>query len=115
MAQTVAIVIAPASAQILLWQTSTGVPPDPAPHQVPTIGVTSVYRAGVATDPVPILIKNEDATNPVYLGGSGVTGATNGTALPAGASITRNIVGNDSEYVAGAGNAVNVSVEVGRQ
>jgi hypothetical protein len=51
----------------------------------------------------------------VYLGGSGVTGASNGTKLAAGASITRNVVGNDSEYVAGAGNAVNVSVQFGRQ
>ena len=71
--------------------------------------------ADPVNDPLPIIITNEDATNPVYLGGSGVTGPTNGTKLAAGASITRNVVGNDSEYVAGDGNAVNVSVEVGRQ
>lgn len=115
MAQTVPVVVAPSAAQILLWQTSTGVAPDPIPANVPTTGVTSVYRAGTAADPVPIIIRNEDSTNPVYLGGKGVTGPTNGTELIAGASITRNVVGNDSEYVAGDGNAVNVSVEVGRQ
>jgi hypothetical protein len=114
MAQTVAQVAAPSSNQILLWQTSTGVAPDPLPANV-SGGVTSVYRAGTSVDPVPIIIKNEDATNAVYLGGKGVTGASNGTTLPAGASITRNVVGNDSEYVAGGGNAVNVTVEVGRQ
>ena len=93
MAQVVAIVVAPSSAQILLWKTSTGVAPDPIPAAVPTTGVTSVYRASGPTDPVPILITNEDATNPVYLGGSGVTGPTNGTKLAAGASLTRNVVG----------------------
>lgn len=114
MAQTVAVVVAPSSGQILLWQTSTGVSPDPLPAKV-SGGVTSVYRAGTFNDPVPILIKNEDATNPIYLGGSGVTGTTNGTTIPAGGSITRNVVGNDSEYVAGGGATVNVTVEVGRQ
>lgn len=115
MAQKGVQVVAPSSGQILLWQTSTGVAPDPIPANVPTTGVTSVYRAGTAADPVPIIIQNQDAKNPCYLGGSGVTGPTNGTELIAGASITRNVVGNDSEYVAGDGNAVNVSVEVGRQ
>lgn len=114
MPQTVPIVIAPASGQILLWQTSTGVSPDPLPAAFPS-GVTSVYQAHDVNDPVPIVITNTDATNPVFLGGSGVTGATNGTKLAAGASLTRNVVGNDSEFVAGAGHAVNVSVEVGRQ
>lgn len=114
MAQKVNQVVAPAVAQILLWRTSTNVPPDPIPAAFPS-GVTSVYMAGTENDPLPIIITNQDATNPCYLGGSGVTGPTNGTPLAAGASITRNVVGNDSEYVAGDGNAVDVSLEVGRQ
>lgn len=114
MAQKVTQVVAPSSGQILLWQTSTGVSPDPLPA-AGTAGAGPILRAGVPTDPVPIVITNTDATNPCYIGGSGVTGATNGTKLAAGASLTRNVVGNDSEFVSGAGNVVDVTVEVGRQ
>lgn len=114
MAQKVTQVVAPSAGQILLWQTSTGVSPDPAPA-AGAAGAGPIIRAGTVNDPVPIILTNEDATNPAYLGGSGVTGPTNGTPLAAGASITRNVIGNDSEYVAGDGNTVDVSVEVGRQ
>lgn len=114
MAQTVAEVTAPSSGQILLWQTSTGVSPDPLPADVED-GVTSVYRASSFNDPVEIVIENSDATNACYLGGAGVTGANNGTKLAAGAQVTRSVVGNDSEYVAGNGNAVDVIVKVSRQ
>ena len=38
MAQTVAEVTAPSSGQILLWQTSTGVSPDPLPADVLVAG-----------------------------------------------------------------------------
>lgn len=114
MAQKVTQVVAPSAAQILLWQTSTGVSPDPAPA-AGTAGAGPIIRASGPTDPVPILITNQDATNTCYIGGSGVTGPTNGTPLAAGASLTRNVVGNDSEYVAGNGNTVDVTVEVGRQ
>lgn len=114
MAQVVAEVVAPSSGSILLWQTSTGVAPDPLPAAANN-GTTSVYRASSFNDPVEIEIENLDATNPVYLGGSGVTGANNGTKLAAGAQVTRSVVGNDSEYVSGAGNAVDVIVKVSRQ
>lgn len=94
----------------LLWRTTTGVSPDPAPN-----GANGIYRAGTPNDPVPIIIENQDATNSVTLGGSGVSIGGNGTILDAGASITRNVVGNDSEYViANAGSPV-VSVQPGRQ
>jgi hypothetical protein len=92
---------------VLLWQTSTGFSPDPA--------ITGqVFRAMAASDPLPIIIENLDATNPVYLGGSGVTSST-GTELAAGGSITRNVIGNDSEYAIASGGTVSVSVQVSRQ
>lgn len=114
MAQVVTQVVAPSAAQILLWRTSTGVAPDPVPA-AGSAGSGPIVRASGPTDPVPIVITNQDATNAAYIGGSGVTGPTNGTKLAAGASLTRNVVGNDSEYIAGNGNTVDVTVEVGRQ
>jgi hypothetical protein len=114
MAQKVAQVVAPAANQILLWRTSTGVAPDPTPA-AGSAGAGPIIQAGTVNDPVPIIITNEDSTNTCYLGGSGVTGPTNGTPLAAGASITRNVIGNDSEFVAGDGNTVDVSLEYGRQ
>lgn len=99
-------------ATALLWQTSTGVPPDPATALAG--GTTGVFRAGTFNDSLPIVIENLDAANAVYLGDSAVTSST-GTKLAAGASITRNPVGNDSEYAIAVGGTVNVSVEVGRQ
>ena len=91
----------------LLWQTSTGVAPDAAISG-------QVVRAGTFNDPVPIIIENLDATNAVYLGGSGVTSSI-GTKLAAGGSITRNVIGNDSEYARASGGTVAVSVQFGRQ
>jgi hypothetical protein len=95
------------SASSLLWQTSTGVSPDAAISG-------QVVRAGTFNDPVPIIIENLDATNPVYLGPTGVTSST-GTKLAAGGSITRNVIGNDSEYARATGGTVAVSVQFGRQ
>lgn len=107
MAQVTSQVSVLTSAAGLLWQTSTGVSPDTAISG-------QVVRAGTFNDPVPIIIENLDATNPVYLGGSAVTSSI-GTKLAAGASITRNVVGNDSEYARATGGTVAVSVQFGRQ
>jgi len=73
-----------------------------------------VVRAGTFNDPVPIIIENQDGTNPVYLGGSAVSSST-GTKLAAGGSITRNVVGNDSEYAISTGGNVAVSVQFSRR
>ena len=97
----------------LLWQTSTGMSPDPQTTKAGN-ATAQIFLAGTFNDPVPILIENQDATNPVYLGPSTVTSST-GTKLGAGASITRNVVGNDSEYAISTGGTVVVAVETGRQ
>jgi hypothetical protein len=96
----------------LLWQTSTGVSPDPLPTAAGN-ATAQIFRAGTFNDPVPIVIENTDATNAVYLGGSGVTTST-GIKLAAGASLTYNVIGNDSLYAISAG-SVAVDVSVGRQ
>jgi hypothetical protein len=114
MAQVVAEVAAPSSGSILLWQTSTGVSPDPLPAAA-SGGTTSVYQAGTFNDPVKIEIQNIDSTNPCYLGGSSVAGPSTGIALVAGAILERSVVGNDSEYVTGDGHTVDVIVKVSRQ
>jgi hypothetical protein len=62
---------------------------------------------------VPIVITNTDGTNRITLGGTGVTDLV-GTVLLAGESITRNVIGNDSEYAIAHGGTVNVGVEVSR-
>lgn len=113
MAQTPAQVSVTTGGAALLWQTSTGVSPDPETTKAGN-ATPQIFRAGTVNDPVPILISNLDATNPVYLGGSGVT-ANTGAKLAAGASITRNVVGNDSEYAIATGGTVLVAVEAGRQ
>jgi hypothetical protein len=113
MAQNSAQISVTTSATARLWQTSTGVSPD---VQTTLAGNATgqIFRAGTVNDPVPIVIENLDATNPVYLGPSTVTSST-GTKLVAGGSITRNVVGNDSEFAISTGGTVAVAVEVGRQ
>lgn len=105
----------------LLWQTSTGVvsqvgqgsgnqiQEDPAVNPS-----TGIFRAGTVNDPVPIVVENLDATNPVYLGGSAVTSGT-GVKIAAGGSLTFNAVGNDSVYAIATGASVTVSISAGRQ
>ena len=91
----------------LLWRTSTGLSPDAA-----ISGQT--VRAGTHNDPVPIIIRNEDATNSATLCGSaGVAGT--GTTLKAGESLTFNTVGNDSMYAIVASTGVTVSVTFMKQ
>lgn len=113
MAQNSAQVSVGTSTPVLLWQTSTGISPDPETSLAGN-ATAQIFRAGTVNDPVPIIIENLDGTNPVYLGPVGVTSST-GLKLPAGASITRNVVGNDSEYAISTGGTVAVAVEVGRQ
>lgn len=112
MAQNTRQVSVGTGATSLLWQTSTGVSPDVTTALAG--GTTGVFRAGTFNDPIPIIIENLDATNPVYLGAIGVTSGT-GTKIAAGGSITRNVVGNDSEYAISTGGTVAVSVQVSRQ
>src|SRR5215831_29028 len=94
----------------LLFQTSTGVPPDPKP----TIagGPAQTFQAGSVNDPVAITIQNLDAANPIYIGGVGVTAAS-GTRLAPQASANFVVVGNQSQYAVATGAAVTVAVLVG--
>jgi|SRR5579872_842441 len=107
MAQVSAQLTVGTSTPVLLWQTSTGVSPDAAISG-------QVFRAGTFNDPVPIVIENTDATNPIFLGPVGVTSST-GFRVAAGLSITRNVMGNDSEYAISTGGNVATAVLVGRQ
>lgn len=113
MPQTPRLVTTGANA-VLLWQTTTGVSPDTAIGNNSNAG-NGIYRAQPPNDPLPIIIQNQDGNNSVTLGGSGVTAGGNGTILLAGASITRNVVGNDSEWVIANAGTPTVSVEPGRQ
>jgi hypothetical protein len=69
---------------------------------------------GSVTDPIPVSIKNEDASAVVYWGGSNVD-ATHGQSIPAGGAVIMNLYG-DSEvpYVYSTGTPI-VSVLLGRQ
>lgn len=113
MAQSTRQVSVGTGATSLLWQTSTGVSPDPE-TTLQGSATAGIFMAGTLNDPVPIIIENLDGTNPVYLGNSTVTSST-GTKLAAGASITRNVVGNDSEYAIATDGTVAVSVQASRQ
>src|ERR1700678_2627985 len=84
----------------LLWQTSTGVAPDPLPN-----ATDQIFRAGTVNDPVPILVQNTDGSDSVFIGGSAVTADT-GLPLEAGGSLTYNVVGNDSLYCISGGSVV---------
>ncbi len=105
---SVSAVVGVTSTATLLWQTTSGVSPDPVVNYA-----DQIFWAGTPTDPRPIVIENQDATNAVYLGGSGVTALT-GTELAAGASLTYNVVGNDSLYAITASATVDVAVDVQR-
>jgi hypothetical protein len=113
MAQFSAQLSVTTAAPLRLWQTSTGVSPDPETTKAGS-ATPQIFQAGTVNDPVPILIENTDGTNPIYVGPVGVTSST-GLKIPAGDSITRNVVGNDSEYAIATGGTVVVAVEVGRQ
>lgn len=68
---------------------------------------------GNVTDPVPVVIFNNDATNTVYLGGSGVA-TTNGMPILKQTGITLRLMAGDTLYgIAGA--TIDVRVMIGRQ
>ncbi len=113
MAQTSIQLSVGTSTPVLLWQTSTGVAPDPITAAQGN-SQTQIFLAGTFNDPVPIVITNLDQSNPVYLGPYNVA-SNSGTRLTAGSSLTRNVAGNDSEFAIATGGSVTVSVQVGRQ
>lgn len=104
---TIAAVVTVTTTPALLWETTTGIAPDPA-----VATGSQIFRAGTFNDPLPIVVENQGASA-VYLGGSAVTTAT-GLELPSGDSLTYNVVGNDSVYAVSAG-SIAVAVSVGRQ
>lgn len=69
--------------------------------------------SGTITDPLPIMIKNEDSATTVWVGGSDVD-ATHGMSIAPGTSLTFNVYGNDIPYVFAVGTPI-ISVLVGRQ
>lgn len=90
---------------LLLWQTT-----DVSSSVNPS---GQIFRASGSPDVVPILIENQDSTNPVWIGGSAVTSST-GLKLVAGASLAFNVLGNDSLYAVSGGTVI-VGVLVQRQ
>lgn len=109
MSQVSAQVSVTTGTAVLLWQTTTGVSPDPA-----VAHGSQIFLAGTNNLPIPILIINHDATNPIYIGGSGVTSST-GTRVAAGGSFSYGATGNDSMYAVATGSSVTVGVCVGGQ
>jgi len=72
--------------------------------------------SGTATDPLPVSIKNEDASDTVWWGGSDVDD-THGQSLAPGASQVFGLTGmpaSDIPYVYSTGTPI-VSVAVGKQ
>jgi hypothetical protein len=77
-------------------------------------GTTFKNVAGSVQDPLPVIIKNEDASAIVYVGGPDVAN-TAGQSLAPGASIPMNVYGtSEIPYVWSTGTPV-VSVLCGRQ
>ena len=68
---------------------------------------------GAAADPIPLIVKNEDASIVVWIGGPNVD-ATHGQSLVAGASIPMALYSNDVPYAFAVGTPI-VSVLAGRQ
>jgi len=70
---------------------------------------------GSAGDPLPIQIKNVDASITIYIGGPGVTSG-NGYPLLAGQSLTMTLIGRgDLPYAISASATPNMAVLAGRQ
>lgn len=78
-----------------------------------TSGTSFPNILGSLQDPVPVTIKNESATQIVYVGGPDVS-ATLGQSIAAGGSETYNLYGADIPY-AWSSAAGTVSVLAGRQ
>jgi hypothetical protein len=96
-------------------QVTTGATPVPVfPPAIFTSNLT-----GAVTDPLPTMIRNLDATNTIFLGGSNVTaaGATGGFPLKPNESLPINWLGTDAQSLyalAGAGTPI-LAVFAGRQ
>lgn len=70
---------------------------------------------GAVQDPIPVVIKNEDASVTIWIGGPDVD-ATHGQSLPAGASLPMALYSNDLPWAfTTSGASPIVSVMVGRQ
>jgi hypothetical protein len=77
-------------------------------------GFTFKRIQGTLQDPLPVIIKNEDAAATVWIGGPDVS-ATQGQSLAPGATDTYNLYGElEIPYAWSTGTPV-VSVLVGRQ
>ena len=77
-------------------------------------GTTFKNINGTLQDPIPVIIKNEDATAIVYVGGPDVS-ATKGQSIAAGSTFTANLYGSSEiPYVFSVGTPI-VSVLLGRQ
>jgi hypothetical protein len=77
-------------------------------------GFTFKNIHGTLQDPIPVSIKNEDASAVVYWGGSDVD-STHGQSIPAGGVVVMNLYGeSEIPYVWSSGTPT-VSVTCGRQ
>lgn len=71
--------------------------------------------AGTLQDPLPVSIKNEDATNPMYWGGPDVS-ATKGQSIPAGGTVVMNLYGeSEIPWLFSASGTPVASIVCGRQ
>ena len=68
---------------------------------------------GAAMDPIPLIVKNEDAVITVWIGGPNVD-STHGQSLTPGSSIPMALYSNDVPYAWASGTPI-VSVLAGRQ
>lgn len=69
---------------------------------------------GAVQDPIPVIVKNEDATNTIWIAGQQVS-ATVGQSLLPGGSIPMALYSNDVPWAFCATGTPVVSVLVGRQ
>jgi hypothetical protein len=95
------------TAPVAVWQTTTGVAPDPA-----VTHAAGIYQAHGPNDPLPLILVLP-ATKTVYVTNPTTTHTTQDVALPKGATIPFNVVGNDTLYLLCA-TTVTVGVIVGR-
>jgi hypothetical protein len=73
------------------------------------VNCTSAAQLSTQTSPAYLIVTNLDASAVVYVGASGVTGSTNGEAIPAGQSRSWRSANPSLEYGIGS-STVNVSV-----
>lgn len=69
---------------------------------------------GAASDPIPLIVKNEDASNTIWIGGPGVS-TTAGQSLLPGAAIPMALYNSDAPYAFCSTGTPVVSVLAGRQ